>query len=364
MRNRPSPRRHLVAVLAAALLALPLAACGGDDEPTAGEGFTVGLLLPSRAVPRWEHADRPLIEAKLKALCPACTVEYANAENDVMRQRQQLISMVTKGAEVLILDAADARAMRSSIQEARRAGVPVIAYDRLAEGPITGYVSFDGRQVGRLQGEALLKAMDRRAAGHDIVMVNGDPTSPNAALYRNGALSVLTGEVRIGRSYDTLDWSTQHAHTNMSAAIAALGPDRIDGVLAANDSIAAGVVAALKSAGVTRLPPVTGQDADLDAVRRIVKGEQYMTVYKPFEKEAAAVAAMAVAVGRGEDPRDSATTTVDSPTTEDIPAVLLTPVAVTVDDIEPILVEGGRYTVARICTPPLRAACDRAGLTP
>ncbi|WP_329214472.1 substrate-binding domain-containing protein [Streptomyces sp. NBC_01485] len=360
MRNR---RRHIAALFAAALMTMPLAACGGDND-TGGEGFTVGLLLPSRAVPRWEHSDRPLIVAQVKKLCPACTVEYANAENDVTRQRGQLISMVTKGAKVLILDAADTRAMRSSIQEARRAGVPVIAYDRLAEGPIAGFVGFDGLQVGRLQGEALLKATENKSGRPTVVMVNGDPTSANAALYREGALSALTGEVRIGRSYNTLDWSTQNAHVNMSAAIAALGPDRIDGVLAANDSIAAGVVAALKRAGVTTFPPVTGQDADLDAVRRIVKGEQYMTVYKSFAKETAAVAAMAVAVGRGEDPGDSATTTIDSPTTKDIPAVLLTPTAVTAQDIRRTLIKAGVYTAGQICTRELRAACDRAGLTP
>ncbi|MEU5282176.1 substrate-binding domain-containing protein [Streptomyces asoensis] len=359
-------RGRVVAVLAAALLTAPLASCGSDGAPDR-EGFTVGLLLPSRAVPRWEHADRPLIEAQVKKLCPACRVEYANAENDVTRQRQQMISMVTKGAEVLILDAADTRALRSSIQEARRAGVPVIAYDRLAEGPITGYVGFDGLQVGRLQGEALLRAMERRTGSGDgeadVVMMNGDPTSPNADSYRKGALSELGGEVRIARAYNTLDWSTQNAHTNMSAAVAALGPDRIDGVLAANDNIAAGVIAALKSAGVTKLPPVTGQDADLDAVRRIVAGEQYMTVYKPFVKEAAAVAGMAVAVGRGEDARDSATTTVDSPTHSRIPAVLLQPSAVTARDIRRTLIDGGLYTTGQICTPELRADCDRAGIT-
>lgn len=358
-----SHRQRLLAVLAAAVMAAPLAACGAEQKP-AREGFTVGLLLPSRTVPRWEHSDRPLIEAQVKKLCPGCRTEYANAENDVTRQRQQLVSMVTKGAKVLILDAADTRAVRSSVQEAHRAGVAVIAYDRLAEGPVTGYVGFDAVHIGRLQGEALLEATGRRAGRADVVMMNGDPASPNAVWYKEGALSALSGKVRIARSYDTADWSTQNAHANMSAAIAALGPDRIDAVLAANDSIAAGVVAALKSAGVTRMPPVTGQDADLDAVRRIVKGEQYMTVYKPFKDEAAAVAAMAVAVGRGDDPRDSATTTTDSPTTADIPSVLLTADAVKADDIRRLLVGKGVYTVAGICTPALRAACARAGLTP
>ncbi|GAB2980374.1 sugar ABC transporter substrate-binding protein [Streptomyces pseudoechinosporeus] len=354
--------RHVIAVLVAGLMTMSVAACGGDDE-AGTDSFSVGLLLPSKAVPRWEHSDKPLIEKRLKELCPGCTMEYANAENDATRQRQQIDSMITKGVGVLILDAADTKALRSSIQEAKEAGVPVVAYDRLAEGPISGYVSFDGAQVGRLQGEALLKAMGDKANGGNVVMLNGDPTSPNAAWYRRGALSVLTGKVKIGRSYETLGWSTENAHANMSAAIAALGPDRIDGVLAANDAIAAGAISALKKAHVRELPPVTGQDADLEAVRRIINGEQYMTVYKPFKAEADAAAAMAVALGRGEELRDVATTTIDSPTTKDIPSVLLAPREVTVGNIEQTLVKDGVYTIDQICTRELQPACDTAGLT-
>ncbi|MFF3937416.1 sugar ABC transporter substrate-binding protein [Streptomyces phaeofaciens] len=353
--------RHLTAALVAAVLTVSLASCGEDGAKSA-DGFTVGLLLPSRSLPRWEHADKPLIEEQLKRRCPECTLMYANAENDAARQHQQMVSMITKGARVLILDAADTRALRSSIQEADRAGTRVIAYDRLAEGPIAGFVGFDGAEVGRLQGEGLLTAMGDKADGGSVVMMNGDPISPNAAWYRDGALSVLRGRVEIAKSYNTAGWNTQEAHTNMAAAIAALGPDRIDGVLAANDAIAAGVISALKSAGVRELPPVTGQDADIDAVRRIVKGEQYMTVYKSFRDEAGSIAAMAVAVGRDGDPGDTPTT-IDSPTTRDIPAVLLRPASVTVDGIGPTLVDGGVYTVRRICVPELREACAAAGLT-
>jgi ABC-type xylose transport system substrate-binding protein len=355
--------RLLAALLAAVLLTLFQAACGSEGDGKAGaSGFAVGLLLPSRSLPRWEHSDKPLIEQRLKELCPHCTLEYANADDDVARQRAQMDSMITKGVKVLILDAADTKAMRSSIREARDAGVSVVAYDRLAEGPISGFVSFDGGEVGRLQGEALLNAMGTTAKARQIVMLNGDPTSPNAAWYRNGALSVLAGKVRIGRAYDTQGWSTENAHAHMSAAIAALGPNGIDGVLAANDAMAAGAIAALKSAGVTAVPPVTGQDADLDAVRSIVKGEQYMTVYKPFRAEAAAVAELAVALGRGHDLRTVAPTTTDSPTTRDIPSVLLTPHAVTKDNIEQTLVKDGVYTIDQICGG-LRDACAGVGLT-
>lgn len=353
---------HVVAALVAGLMTVPLTACGEDDG-AGTESFTVGLLLPNRVTPRWEHSDKPLIQQRLKELCADCSMVYANAENDAARQREQVNSMITKGVEVLILNPADSKALRSSIQEARRSGVPVIAYDRLAEGPISGFVSFDGAQVGRLQGEALLKGMEERGKGRTVVMMNGDPTSANAAWFRQGALSVISGKAKIARAYDTAGWSPENAHANMSAAISALGADRISGVLAANDAIAAGVISAFKKAGVRDLPPITGQDADLEAVRRIVKGEQYMTVYKPFEREAAAAAAMAVAVGRGEGADEVSTTTLDSPTTEDIPSILLTPKEVTADNVRQTLVDGGRFTIEQICIRPLRAACAEIGLT-
>ncbi|MFD5744737.1 substrate-binding domain-containing protein [Streptomyces massasporeus] len=348
--------------LLAVLLAVSLAGC--TDSGGEGEGeLTIGLLLPSRAVPRWEKSDKPLIEKRVKELCPECTVVYANAENDAASQRQQMNSMITRGASVLMLDVVDPKALRSSVRAAHREGIPVVAYDRLAEGPISGFVSFDGAQVGRLQGQALLDGMGARADGGGVVMMNGDPSSPNAAWYEGGARSVLRDEVRILKSYNTLGWRTENAHDHMSAAISDLGPSRIDGVLAANDSIAAGVVSALKSAGVSPLPPVTGQDADLEAVQRIVEGEQYMTVYKPFRLETEAASAMAVALARGNDVDALVTTKVDSPTTKDVPAVLLTPTAVTRETIGRTLVRDGVYTIDEICTPKLRPACDRAGLT-
>ncbi|MFD8233833.1 substrate-binding domain-containing protein [Streptomyces sp. NPDC059696] len=355
------PGLRAAAGLLAVLLAVSLSACadsGGQGE----DELTIGLLLPSRAVPRWEKSDRPLIEKRVKELCPECRLLYANAENDAASQRQQMTSMITRGVSALLLDVVDPKALRSSVHAAQREGIPVVAYDRLAEGPISGFVSFDGARVGRLQGRALLAGMGARADRGGVVMMNGDPSSPNAAWYEGGARSVLQDEVRILKSYDTLGWRTENAHDHMSAAISDLGPAAIDGVLAANDSIAAGVISALKSARVSPLPPVTGQDADLDAVRRIVEGEQYMTVYKPFRLEAEAAAAMAVALARGNDIDSLVRTTVDSPTTRDVPAILLTPKAVTRETIGQALVRNRVYTVDQICTPKLRPACARAGL--
>jgi D-xylose transport system substrate-binding protein len=290
-------------------------------------------------------------------------VEHANAKGEVALQQEQMDSMITKGVDAIVLVAVDARSLASAVRNAEKADIPVIAYDRLAEGPIAGYVSFDGEEVGKLQGRALLKAMGDAARGNQIVMMNGDPSDPNAALFKNGALSVLEGRVRIGKAYDTLQWRTETANMNMSGAISALGVDSIDGVYAANDGLAAGSIAALKANKVNPLPPVTGQDAELAAVRRIVGGDQYMTVYKPFGPEASAAAALAVAAARGESFSRIATDEVRNRSGGTVPAVLLTPVSVTVGSIKDTLVKDGMYTVRQICTPALEAACDMAGLT-
>ncbi|GAA3894903.1 sugar ABC transporter substrate-binding protein [Streptomyces lacrimifluminis] len=362
----PALKRGFLAVSVAASLVL-VGACGGGDGGGSGTGGgdspSVGVLLPGGGASRFGQFDKPLIVKKLKQLCPDCPAATVAATADPAVQQQQFEAMITRGMDVLILAAVDPQLMRPSVEAAHRAGIPVVAYDRLAQGPISGYVTFDGEEVGRLQGEALLKAMGAEADGGRIVMMNGATTDPNAGWYKEGALAVLQGKVRIGKSYDTVQWRPENAYVNMTGAIAALGAENIDGVLSANDSMAGAVISALNAAKVRPLPPITGQDADLMAVRRIVKGDQYMTVYKPFKRATDATVEMAVALGRGEKVGAIATGSVDSPTTEDVPAVLLPSVSVTVGNIGETLVKDGMYTVDQICTPALRAACDRAGLT-
>ncbi|WP_033319061.1 substrate-binding domain-containing protein [Streptomyces yerevanensis] len=356
--------RDAAIAMAAVSTAVALAACGAGAGNDSDEGGTpkIGLLLPDATTDRWEAQDRPALEKKVKELCDDCTVEHGNAEGAVAVQRQQMDSMITKGVDAIVLVAVDARSLGAAVRQADQADIPVIAYDRLAEGPVSGYVSFDGEEVGRLQGRALLKAMGDRADGGQIVMVNGDPSDPNAVAFKKGALSVLEGRVKIGKAYDTPQWRTEIANMNMSRAISALGAANIDGVYAANDSLAAGSISALKANKVNPLPPVTGQDAELGALRRIVAGDQYMTVYKPFGPEASAGAAMAVAAARGESLDRVATGTVKTSGGDAVPAVLLTPVSVTVDHIKDTVVKDGAYTIQQICTPQIEAACKRAGL--
>ncbi|WP_181806116.1 substrate-binding domain-containing protein [Streptomyces shenzhenensis] len=358
--------RNAVIAVAAVSMGVSLAACGQDEGNGAdtGGGPRIGVLMPDAVTSRWERDDRPLLEKKIKELCGDCTVQHANARADVATQQQQADSMITRGVDAIVLVAVDARSISAAVRKAHQAGIPVIAYDRLAEGPIAGYVSFNGQEVGRLQGRALLTAMaHRRTQGDQIVMMNGDPTDPNAVAFKEGALSVLRGKVKIGKMYDTPSWRSDLANMNMSGALAALGAENVDGVYAAADVLASGSISSLRANKISPLPPVTGQDADLEAVRRIVEGEQYMTVWKPFQREAAAAATMAVAAARHESLDHIATGRVRIRSGQTVPAVLLTPVSVTVDNIKGTLVRGDVYTVQRICTPRLRAACDKAGLT-
>jgi D-xylose transport system substrate-binding protein len=361
-------RRAAVAVAAGAM-AVTLAACGSAKQSgkssssgaKKGDAIKVGLLLPENQTTRYEKFDRPLIEKKVKELTNGKgTVVYANAKQDASLQSQQVDTMVTQKVDVLIVDAVDSAAIQNSVQKAKSAGIPVIAYDRLAQGPIDGYTSFDNVTVGKTQGQALLTALGSKAKSGKVVMMNGASTDPNAAQFKQGALSVLKGKVNIGESYDTKDWKPENANANMEAAISALGKQNIVGVYSANDGMAGGIITALKAAGIK--VPVTGQDAEIGGVQRIVSGDQYMSVYKPYPKEADVAAEMAVDVAQGKSLGSIATSKADSPTTKQVPTVLVPVVALTKDNIKDTVIKDGIWTAADICTADYKSACNAAGL--
>ncbi len=364
-------RRAAVATAATAM-AVSLAACGsakesGDKAEASTSDkkgpITVGLLLPENQTARYEKFDKPLIEKKVSELTDGTgKVVYANAKQDATLQNQQVDTMVTNKVDVLVVDAVDSKAIASSVKKAKESGIPVVAYDRLAEGPIDAYTSFDNEEVGRVQGKALLEALGSKAKSGQIVMMNGAVTDPNAALFKKGAHSELDGKVNIGKEYDTKEWKPENANANMEGAISAIGKDKIIGVYSANDSMAGGIITALKGAGFSKLPPVTGQDAELAGVQRIVTGEQFMSVYKSYPQEAAVAAEMAVALAKGEKLDSIAKTTVDSPTTKGVPSVLVPVVSLTKDNISDTVIKEGIYTPGEICTAKYKAGCDAIGL--
>ncbi|MEU6658450.1 sugar ABC transporter substrate-binding protein [Streptomyces sp. NPDC046821] len=367
--------RRAAVALCATTMAVSLAACGsakqaggGDKGDKAGakkgDALRVGLLLPENQTARYEKFDKPIIEKQVSELTGGKgKVVYANAKQDATTQSQQADTMITNKVDVLIVDAVDSKAIAGSIKKAKAQNIPVVAYDRLAEGPIDAYTSFDNEEVGHVQGKALLKAMgDKAKPSSKIVMMNGAITDPNAAFFKKGALAELKGKVTIAKSYDTKEWKPENANANMEAALSAIGKDKVAGVYSANDGMAGGIITALKAAGLSKLPPVTGQDAELAGVQRIVTGEQYMSVYKSYPQEAEIAAKMAVALAKGESLDSIAKDKTDSATEKGIPSVIVPVVSLTQDNIKGTVIKEGFYTLDEICTPKYKAACDKIGL--
>ncbi|WP_327407034.1 substrate-binding domain-containing protein [Streptomyces sp. NBC_01288] len=362
-------RRAAVAVIATTM-AVAMAACGkaGDDKKSdssssssGGTNASIGLLLPDSVTARYEKFDKPYFEAKVKELCSGCTVQYNNANASAATQAQQVSSMITKGVKVIVISAQDSAAIKSSIQQAVNKGIKVVAYDRLAQGPVSAYVSFDNVQVGKLQGEALLTSLGSKATTKSkIVMINGDDADPNAAQFKKGAHEALDGKVDIAYEQSGL-WKDSVAGQKMSAAITQLGAKNIAGVYSANDGMAGGIATVLKGAKIGSIP-LTGQDAELAGIQRIVAGTQSSTVYKAFKPEAEAAATLAVDLAQNKSISSLATTTQTSGSGNKVPSQLLTPVSVTKANIKDTVIKDGLYTVAQICTADYAAACKAAGL--
>jgi D-xylose transport system substrate-binding protein len=173
---------------------------------------------------------------------------------------------------------------------------------------------------------------------------------------------VQAGKLTIAKEYDTPDWSPDQAQNEMQQALTALN-NKVDGVYAANDGTAGGAIAAMIAAGLNPLPPVTGQDAELAAVQRILDGEQYMTVYKAIKPEAEAAAELAYDLLTNTPVPANMTNgmTVNNGKI-DVPSILLTPVAVTKDNIKDTIVKDNFWTAQQICTADFAAACKAAGL--
>lgn len=362
-------RRAAVAVIATTM-AVSMAACGkaGDDKKSdssssssGGTNASIGLLLPDSVTARYEKFDKPYFEAKVKELCSGCTVQYNNANASAATQAQQVSSMITKGVKVIVISAQDSAAIKSSIQQAVNKGIKVVAYDRLAQGPVSAYVSFDNVEVGKLQGEALIASLGSKATpSANVVMINGDDADPNAAQFKKGAHEALDGKVKIAYEQSGL-WKDTVAGQKMSAAITQIGASKIAGVYSANDGMAGGIATVLKGAKISGIP-LTGQDAELAGIQRIVAGTQSSTVYKAFKPEAEAAATLAVDLAQNKSISSLATTTQTSGSGNKVPSQLLTPVSVTKANIKDTVIKDGLYTVAQICTADYAKACKAAGL--
>jgi D-xylose transport system substrate-binding protein len=355
-----------IALVMSALIAviLVVAGCGGSSG---GGGTKIALLLPENETPRYETNDRPDFEKAVEEQCEDCEVLYNNAGGDAEKQQSQAEAALTQGAEVLVVDPEDSKSAAAIAEKAQAQGVPVVSYDRLIEnGEVDAYISFNNVRVGELQAETLAKKLkeDGSASG-PIIMINGDPADPNAALFKEGAHKGFEAAgVKIAQESDTPGWSAENAQREVQQAITALGNNGFAAIYAANDETGGGAIAAMKGAGIKpEEKPVTGQDATVAGLQRILTGEQFMTVYKEIEPEATIAAEIAVALAKGEEvPQEHITEEVENGKVK-VPSVLLKPIAVTKGNVKTTVVADGFVTAKELCTSAYQTACKEAGIS-
>jgi len=267
-----------------------------------------------------------------------------SAESNDELQLAQAKELLAQGCKVLLVVPHNLKKAGEIVRLAHEQGAKVIAYDRLIRDcDLDFYISFDNQKVGELQAEYALA----KAGSGNYVLLGGSPTDNNAILLHAGWMKVLEpavkqGKIKIAVDQYTTEWKPTIAALNMANAVKLLDGD-ISVVLAGNDNLAGAAIIVLQGKGLAGKVLVAGQDAELDAVKRVVSGSQAMTVYKPIPKLAQAAMELAVKLSRGEKVNHLLNRTVNNGF-KDVPAILLQPVAVDKDNLDKTLVQDGFYT--------------------
>jgi D-xylose transport system substrate-binding protein len=364
-------RSRLVAAAAAGLVALGgLSACTDDPEgttrvaPGAGTG-KVGVILPDTTTSqRWGSDDPKLLKAAFAAA--DVPVDIQNAQGKVENFTRIADAMIAGGARVLMIVSLDAISGKAVLDKARAAGVQTIDYDRLTlNGDADYHVSFDNVQVGRLQGQGLVRCLREKGVKTPrIVYLNGAPTDNNATLFRAGYDSVLqpkfdTGAYLKGPEQPVPRWNNDDARFIFEQMYNQSEGD-IDGVLAANDGLGNAAITILKRERINGTIPVTGQDAETQGLQNILAGDQCMTVYKPIKKEADAAAKLAISLYKGEDVQIEERVK-DPVSGGHVKAVLLDPTAIFKEDIG-VVIKDGFVDRKTICTGRFARLCKQNGV--
>ena len=373
--HSPISRRALAIGGALCALTFAVAACGSDNNSTSSSGGgasttsgskaqKVGVLLPdTKSSVRWESFDRPLLQAAFKSAGVPVTID--NAQGDQSTQQQQAEQLITNGAKVLLLVNLDSGSGAAIEANAQSRGVKVIDYDRLTlKGQAAYYVSFDNVKVGELQGQGLVKCLGS-AAKPAIAELNGSPTDNNATLFKQGYDSVLkplysSGKATKAADQSVPDWDNQKALTIFEQMLQKTN-NKIDGVLAANDGLGNSAISAIKARKLKQLP-VTGQDATPQGIQNILSGDQCMTVYKAVKKEADAASKLAIALATGKQPEAGLVNGKTNDTARDVPSVLLTPEAITKDNIK-VVFDDGFLKPSEVCVGKYADLCTKAGIS-
>lgn len=259
------------------------------------ETVIIGFSMSSLRIERWQK-DRDFFVEKARQL--GAEVNVLSANNNAGIQLSQAENLILQGVDVLVVVPQDAEMAAAIVEKAHDAGIKVVAYDRMIKNcDLDFYVSFDSVKVGEFQAQGVLKAVDKG----DFAYIGGSPTDNNAFLLKKGSMNILgpriaTGDIKLVVDEFAIDWKPEEAYKIIKNYLEA--NEKIDAVVAANDGTAFGVITALEEYGLAGKVPVSGQDAELTACQRIVKGTQTVTVYKPIRSLAYKAAEIAVAIAK------------------------------------------------------------------
>jgi D-xylose transport system substrate-binding protein len=332
-------------VLTAALIAASCVnapqetATGGAAKAPHGGPVRIGFSMDTLKEERWQR-DKRLVEQRAKEVGAVLDVQVANGDDAV--QTKQADNMLTKGVDVLIVAPHNGEIAASIVEAAHRKGVPVISYDRLIRNSdVDLYLSHQVTKIGEMQADYALKHVPKG----NYVLIGGSPTDYNALLLRKGQMNILKPaidgkDIKIISEQFAREWKAEEALRITEDALTKTG-NKIQAIVASNDGTAGGAVSALEAAGLAGKVLVTGQDAQKDAVQRIVKGTQTMTVYKPIRPLAFGAVDAAIKLARKQP--------VEAPDTinngkKDVPAILIEAIVVDKSNVDSTVIKDGYFT--------------------
>ncbi len=302
----------------------------------------IGFSLGTTREERW-FKDRDLFVEKAQSL--GAVVNIALSSYDVEKQISQIENFISQGVSVIVVVPADSEKLSAVVEKANKAGVKIIAYDRLIKNSdVDLYISFDNAKVGEMEAESVITSVSRGKFAY----IGGSPADNNSILLKEGSMNVLSpkiasGEIELVIDTFTPDWKPAEAYKTIKDYLNSGGT--LDAVVAANDGTASGVIQALKEKGLSGKIPVSGQDAELSAVQRIVEGSQTSTVYKPIKTLAFTAAEIAVDMARGKTIETNNTIYNGNVM---VPSYLLSPIMVNKDNIKDTIIKDNFHTFKEV----------------
>lgn len=328
-------------ITAAAFATVVAAGAARAAEPV------VGVSWSNFQEERWKTD-----EAAIKKALAAAGAKYisADAQSSAAKQLSDVEALIAQGANALIILAQDSDAIAPAIAKAEAEGIPVVGYDRLIEIPYAYYITFDNKEVGRMQAAEVQKL----APKGNYLFIKGSSADPNADFLFSGQMEVLKpaidkGDIKnVGEAY-TDSWLPANAQKNTEQFLTA-NNNKVDAVVASNDGTAGGAVAALAAQGLAGSVPVSGQDADFAALNRIALGTQTVSVWKDSRELGKRAAEIALQLAKGTDPKavEGTTTFSDGPKKVPMNSTFLKPVPITKDNLD-VIIEAGWVPKATVC---------------